>query len=101
MWYANASGAKSLNCKASIPLFFNSLADDLTSTLGTNSEQVSFKDAEDREDAPIILYFAIVIVVITATVLYTRAAANKMSTVEQKDYETEEINDSIEASSPE
>ena len=101
VWYANASGAKSLNCKASIPLFFNSLADDLTSTLGTNSEQVSFKDAEDREDAPIILYFAIVIVVITATVLYTRAAANKMSTVEQKDYETEEINDSIEASSPE
>ena len=101
VWYANASGAKSLNCKASIPLFFNSLADDLTSTLGTHSEQVSFKDAEDREDAPIILYFAIVIVVITATVLYTRAAANKMSTVEQKDYETEEINDSIEASSPE
>ena len=101
VWYANASGAKSLNCRASIPLFFNSLTDDLSSTLGTNSEQVSFKDAEDREDAPIILYFAIVIVVITATVLYTRAAASNRSTVEQKDYETEEINDSIEASSTE
>ena len=101
VWYANASGAKSLNCKASIPLFFNSLADDLTSASGTDSELVSFKEAEDREDAPIILYSAIVIVIIVATVIYTRATAKKMATAEEKDYETEDIEDSKEAASSE
>ena len=101
VWYANASGAKSLNCKASIPLFFNSLADDLTSALGTDSELVSFKEAEDREDAPIILYSAIIIVIIVATVIYTRATAKKMATAEEKDYETEDIEDSTETASSE
>ena len=101
VWYANASGAKSLNCKASIPLFFNSLADDLTSASGTDSELVSFKEAEDREDAPIILYSAIVIVIIVATVIYTRATAKKMATAEEKDYETEDIEDSTEMASSE
>ena len=101
VWYANASGAKSLNCKASIPLFFNSLADDLTSASGTDSELVSFKEAEDREDAPIILYSAIVIVIIIATVIYTRATAKKMATAEEKDYETEDIEDSTETASSE
>ena len=101
VWYANASGAKSLNCKASIPLFFNSLADDLTSASGTDSELVSFKEAEDREDAPIILYSAIVIVIIVATVIYTRATAKKMATAEEKDYETEDIEDSTETASSE
>ena len=101
VWYANASGAKSLNCKASIPLFFNSLADDLTSASGTDSELVSFKEAEDREDAPIILYSAIVIVIIVATLIYTRATAKKMATAEEKDYETEDIEDSTETASSE
>tara|TARA_B100001121_G_scaffold46747_2_gene40249 strand:+ start:3927 stop:5657 length:1731 start_codon:yes stop_codon:yes gene_type:complete len=101
VWYANASGAKSLNCKASIPLFFNSLADDLTSASGTDSELVSFKEAEDREDAPIILYSAIVIVIIIATVIYTRTTAKKMATAEEKDYETEDIEDSTEMASSE
>ena len=101
VWYANASGAKSLNCKASIPLFFNSLADDLTSASGTDSELVSFKEAEDREDAPIILYSAIIIVIIVATVIYTRATAKKMATAEEKDYETEDIEDSTETASSE
>ena len=101
VWYANASGAKSLNCKASIPLFFNSLADDLTSASGTDSELVSFKEAEDREDAPIILYSAIVIVIIVATIIYTRATAKKMATAEEKDYETEDIEDSTETASSE
>ena len=101
VWYANASGAKSLNCKASIPLFFNSLADDLTSASGTDSELVSFKEAEDREDAPIILYSAIVIVIIVATVIYTRATAKKMTPAEEKDYETEDIEDSTETASSE
>ena len=101
VWYANASGAKSLNCKVSIPQFFNSLADDLTSASGTDSEQVSFKEAEDREDTPIILYSAIVIVIVIATVLFTRASAKKMAAVEQKDYEIEEIDDSTDEVSTE
>ena len=91
-----ASGAKSLNCKASIPVFFNTLADDLTPTLGTNSEQVSFKEAEDREDAPIILYSSIVIVILIATVLFTRASAKKMTAMEQKNYQTEHVSEAIE-----
>jgi len=96
VWYANASGAKSLNCKASIPVFFNTLADDLTPTLGTNSEQVSFKEAEDREDAPIILYSSIVIVILIATVLFTRASAKKMTAKEQENYQTEHVSEAIE-----
>ena len=98
VWYANASGAKSLNCKASIPSFFNSLADDLTSASGTESEQVSFKDAEDRDDAPIILYAAIIIVIVIATIIFTRVSANKLSAVEEaKNYDHEAIEESIES----
>jgi len=98
VWYANSSGAKSLNCKASVPSFFNLLADDLTSSSGTESEPVSFKDAEDRDDAPIILYAAIVIVIVIATIIFTRVSANKLTAVdEEKDYDDEAIEESIES----
>ena len=95
IWYANSSGAKSLNCKVSIPSFFGQLSGDLASLDGTDSELVSFKEAEDREDAPLILYSAIVIVIIIATVLFTRASANKLNDETQKDYEREEVSDAI------
>ena len=101
VWYANSSGAKSLNCKASIPVFFNSLADDLTPVSGTDSELVSFKEAEDREDTPFILYSAIVIVIVIGTILFTRASAKKMTAVEEKNYQTEEVDDSNEEISTE
>ena len=95
VWYANSSGAKSLNCKVSIPSFFGQLSGDLASLDGTDSELVSFKEAEDREDAPLILYSAIVIVIIIATVLFTRASANKLNDETQKDYEREEVSDAM------
>ena len=85
VWYANSSGAKTLNCKVSIPSFFNSLADDLTSVAGTDSDAVSFKLAEDREDAPIILYSAIVIVIIIGTLIFTRVSANKLNAVNESE----------------
>ena len=85
VWYANSSGAKTLNCKVSIPSFFNSLADDLTSVAGTDSDAVSFKVAEDREDAPIILYSAIVIVIIIGTLIFTRVSANKLNAVNKSE----------------
>ena len=85
VWYANSSGAKTLNCKVSIPSFFNSLADDLTSMAGTDSDAVSFKVAEDREDAPIILYSAIVIVIIIGTLIFTRVSASKLNAVNENE----------------
>ena len=91
VWYANSSGAKTLNCKVSIPSFFNSLADDLTSMAGTDSDAVSFKLAEDREDAPIILYSAIIII---GTLIFTRVSANKLNAVD----ESEELEDDEEVS---
>ena len=94
VWYANSSGAKTLNCKVSIPSFFNSLADDLTSVAGTDSDAVSFKVAEDREDAPIILYSAIVIVIIIGTLIFTRVSTNKINALN----ESEELDDDEEVS---
>ena len=85
VWYANSSGAKTLNCKVSIPSFFNSLAEDLTSVAGTDSDAVSFKLAEDREDAPIILYSAIVIIIIIGTLIFTRVSANKLNAVNENE----------------
>lgn len=85
VWYANSSGAKTLNCRVSIPSFFNSLAEDLTSVAGTDSDAVSFKLAEDREDAPIILYSAIVIVIIIGTLIFTRVSANKLNAVNESE----------------
>ena len=85
VWYANSSGAKTLNCRVSIPSFFNSLAEDLTSVAGTDSDAVSFKLAEDREDAPIILYSAIVIIIIIGTLIFTRVSANKLNAVDESE----------------
>ena len=96
LWYANSSGAKSINCRAIVPSFFNTLAEDLTSQSNIESELVSFKEAEDREDTPIILYSAIVIVIIIATILFTRASAKKMTAIEEKDYQTDGINEASE-----
>ena len=90
-WYANSSGAKSLNCKPLILQKFNTLSEDLGQTVGTESELVSFKDAEDSEDLPIILYGAIVIVIVIATVIFSRISAKKLTqTEEEKDYITDE-----------
>ena len=90
-WYANSSGAKSLNCKPLILQKFNTLSEDLGQTVGTESELVSFKDAEDSEDLPIILYGAIVIVIVIATVIFSRISAKKLTeTEEEKDYTTDE-----------
>ena len=90
-WYANSSGVKSLNCKPLILQKFNTLSEDLGQTTGTESELVSFKDAEDSEDLPIILYGAIVIVIVIATVIFSRISAKKLTeTEEEKDYTTDE-----------
>ena len=90
-WYANSSGSKSLNCKPLILQKFNTLSEDLGQTTGTESELVSFKDAEDSEDLPIILYGAIVIVIVIATVIFSRISAKKLTeTEEEKDYATDE-----------
>ena len=52
---------------------------------GTDSDAVSFKLAEDREDAPIILYSAIVIVIIIGTLIFTRVSANKLNAVNESE----------------
>ena len=97
VWYANSSGAKTLNCRIAIPSFFNSLTEDLASLTGTDSAPVSFKLADDREGAPLVLYAAFAIVIIIATLLFTRTAAKKMAEVEtEKDYENAELDDSSE-----
>ena len=86
-WYANSSGAKSLNCKPLILPKFNTLAEDLGQIVGAESELVSFKDAEDSEDVPIILYGAIVLVIVIATIIFSRISAKKLTeTEEEKDY---------------
>ncbi|MBT7987953.1 MAG: hypothetical protein HN689_06905 [Euryarchaeota archaeon] len=86
-WYANSSGAKSLNCKPLILPKFNTLAEDLGQIVGAESELVSFKDAEDSEDIPIILYGAIVLVIVIATIIFSRISAKKLTeTEEEKDY---------------
>lgn len=93
-WYANSSGAKSLNCKPLILPKFNTLAEDLGQIVGTESELVSFKDAEDSEDMPIILYGAIVIVIVIATIIFSRISAMKLTeTEEEKDYSIDENDD--------
>ena len=93
-WYANSSGAKSLNCKPLILPKFNTLAEDLGQIVGTESELVSFKDAEDSEDMPIILYGAIVIVIVIATIIFSRISAKKLTeTEEEKDYSIDEDDD--------
>ena len=93
-WYANSSGAKSLNCKPLILPKFNTLSEDLGQSTGTESELVSFKDAEDSEDMPIILYGAIVIVIVIGTIIFSRISAKKLTeTEEEKDYSIDEDDD--------
>ena len=93
-WYANSSGAKSLNCKPLILPKFNALSEDLGQSAGTDSELVSFKDAEDSEDMPIILYGAIVIVIVIGTIIFSRISAKKLTeTEEEKDYSIDEDDD--------
>ena len=84
-WYANSSGAKTLNCKALVPTMFNSLSEDLSQSIGTESEPVSFKELDDSEDTSLILYSVIIIVMIVVAVLFSRISANKLMQVEEED----------------
>ncbi|MAV43875.1 MAG: hypothetical protein CMA30_05290 [Euryarchaeota archaeon] len=95
-WWANASGNKALTCKALIPTGFNSLADSLTSASGATSTEISFKDAEDTEDAPIIIYATIMIIIIIGTITFNRRNARNYDTTEtvEKDFEEEIIEQS-------
>ena len=77
-WYANSSGVKTLNCKALIPSMFNSLSEDLSQSIGTESDPVSFKNLEDSEDTPLVLYSAIIIVMIVVAVMISRISAKKL-----------------------
>ena len=71
----------------------------MTTASGTDSELVSFKEAEDLEDAPIILYAAIVVVIIIATIIFTRVSASKLNANEQiKDYDEQDIETEAESS---
>ncbi|RJU84156.1 MAG: hypothetical protein DWB99_00845 [Candidatus Poseidoniales archaeon] len=88
-WYANSSGAKTLNCKALVPTMFNSLSEDLSQSIGTESEPVSFKDLDDSEDTSLILYSVIIIVMIVVAVLFSRISANKLMQVEEEEEEEE------------
>ena len=81
-WWANASGNKALTCKALIPVGFNSLADSLTSASGATSTEISFKDAEDTEDAPIIIYATLVLIIIVGTITFSRRNARNYETSE-------------------
>jgi len=97
-WWANASGNKALTCKALIPTGFNSLADSLTSSSGATSSEISFKDAEDTEDAPVIIYATILLIIIIGTITFTRKNARNYQTTEtptvEKDFDEEFIDQS-------
>jgi hypothetical protein len=97
-WWANASGNKALTCKALIPTGFNSLADSLTSSSGATSSEISFKDAEDTEDAPVIIYATILLIIIIGTITFTRKNARNYQTTEtptvEKDFDEELIDQS-------
>ena len=93
-WWANASGNKALTCKALVPTGFNSLASTLTSSSGATSSEISFKDAEETEDAPIILYGAILVFILIGTVVFTRRSA-AISSYTEEDSEEKQYDDEI------
>ncbi len=93
-WWANASGSKALTCKALIPAGFNSLSDTLTSSSGATSSEISFKEAEDTEDAPLILYGALLVFILIGTAVFTRRSAANVANIEQ-DTEEKQYDDEI------
>ncbi len=84
-WWANASGSKSLNCKSLVPNNFNSLADSLANSAGSTSSEVSFKEADETEDAPIIIYGTLLVFIIIGTTIFARNSRKTME--EQEDIE--------------
>ena len=87
-----------MTCKALIPTGFNSLADSLTSSSGATSSEISFKDAEDTEDAPVIIYATILLIIIIGTITFTRKNARNYQTTEttivEKDFDEEILDQS-------
>lgn len=92
-WWANASGSKALTCKALVPTGFNSLATTLTSSTGATTSEISFKDAEETEDAPIILYGVLLVFILIGTAVFTKRSAvigsNDEEESEEKQYDEE------------
>lgn len=93
-WWANASGNKALTCKALVPTGFNSLADTLTSSSGATSSEISFKEAEETEDAPIILYAALLVFILIGTIVFTKRSSANLSNTEE-DFEENQFDEVV------
>jgi len=93
-WWANSSGSKSLTCKALVPIGFNLLSGIVSSSAGTTSNEISFKNSEDKDETPIILYGALLVFVIIGTVLFTRNSKQQDATeVNQDEVELDEMDE--------
>ena len=59
-WYAYTAGEATLNCKPLLPTALDAISDDVVDLTGATSTVVTWEYAEEEEDAPLLIFIAVV-----------------------------------------
>ena len=82
-WYAYAAGEETLNCKPLLPDALNGIADRVVEPSGSFSETVQWEYAEEIEEAPLLIYIALVIGFVALALIVAAQARTQQGS---KDY---------------
>ena len=82
-WYAYTAGEAALTCKPLLPTALNDITEDVVDLTGATSPSVMWEYAEEVEEAPILIYMAVVIGFM-ALALFVASQARRS----EKDYAT-------------
>ena len=93
-WYAYNAGEATLNCKPLLPTALDAIADDVVDLTGATSTVVTWEYAAEEEDAPILIFVAVV----AGFIIFALIAASQRR-AEEKTYTTHD-DDLGEASEP-
>ena len=85
-WYGNVEGTSELECRALVPDIMKSITDEITNTQGATSGQITWAQAEEIEDQPLMIYAALIVIILLGTYVVANQASKKATsspTVEQ------------------
>ena len=82
-WYAYAAGEETLNCKPLLPDALSGIADGVVEPSGSFSETVQWEYAEEIEEAPLLIYIALVIGFVALALIVAAQARTQQGS---KDY---------------
>ena len=89
-WYGNVEGTSELECRALVPDIMKSITNEITNTQGATSGQITWAQAEEVEDQPLMIYAALIVIILLGTYVVSNQAAKKATSSTPVEHAKEE-----------